>query len=131
MSCHSQILTEAPILEPVRESYNTGTPLEWERVHDLGDFAYFNHSIHVNKGVGCFTCHGPIDEMGLVHQESTLQMQWCLDCHRDPTPNLRPKEHVFDIDWKYDGDQQALGDSLLEAYDIQLEQLTNCSICHR
>lgn len=131
MTCHSQILTEAPILEPVRESYETGIPLEWERVHDLGDFVYFNHSIHVNKGVGCFTCHGPVDEMGLIYQENTLQMQWCLDCHRDPTPNLRPEEHVFDINWKYDGDQQALGDSLLDAYNIKLDQLTDCSICHR
>ncbi len=131
MTCHSQVLKDAPILEPVRASYNTGAPLEWVRVHDLGDFVYFNHSIHVNKGVGCVTCHGRVDEMALTFQENTLQMQWCLDCHRDPGKNLRPKEHVFDLDWKPTGDQQALGDSLIEAYHINVGQLTNCSICHR
>lgn len=131
MSCHSQVLSDADILEPVRRAYETGAPLEWNRVHDLGDFVYFNHSIHVNKGVGCVTCHGPVDEMALVWQHSTLRMQWCLDCHRDPAEFLRPKEHVFDLDWTHDGDQQVLGDSLLEAYDINVEQLTNCSICHR
>ena len=131
MSCHSQVLADADILQPVRTSYETGAPLEWTRVHDLGDFVYFDHSIHVNSGVGCVTCHGPVDEMALTWQHSTLQMQWCLDCHRDPGQYLRPQEHVFDIDWTYDGDQTTLGDSLVEAYGIKVEQLTNCSICHR
>ena len=131
MTCHSQILKDAPMLEPVRASYNTGAPLEWVRVHDLGDFVYFNHSIHVNKGVACVTCHGRVDEMALTYQENTLQMQWCLDCHRDPAQQIRPTEHVFDLEWKPEGDQKVMGDSLVEAYNINVEQLTNCSICHR
>ncbi len=131
MTCHSQVLKDAPLLEPVRASYETGAPLEWVRVHDLGDFVYFNHSIHVNKGVGCATCHGQVDEMPLTWQARTLQMQWCLDCHRAPQKYIRPKEHVFDINWKPEGDQIAMGDSLVEAYGIKVGQLTNCSICHR
>jgi len=131
MTCHSQVLKEAPILEPVRNSFKTGAPLEWVRVHDLGDFVYFNHSIHVNKGVGCVTCHGQVNEMPLTWQENTLQMQWCLNCHRNPAQFIRPKEHVFDMEWKPEGDQTAMGDSLVKAYNIQVGQLTNCSICHR
>lgn len=131
MTCHSQVLKDAPILEPVRASFSTGEPLEWVRVHDLGDFVYFNHSIHVNKGVACVTCHGQIDQMPLTWQENTLQMQWCLECHRDPQKFIRPKEHVFEMNWEPTGDQEAMGDSLIKAYNIHVEQLTNCSICHR
>lgn len=131
MTCHSQVLKEAPILAPVRTAFNGGTPLEWIRVHDVGDFVYFNHSIHVNKGVGCVTCHGPIEKMALTWQENTLQMQWCLDCHRDPGQFLRPKDRVFDVDYKAPDNQRVLGDSLVKAYNIHVEQLTNCSICHR
>ena len=131
MTCHSEVLKESPILEPVRNSYETGTPLEWVRVHDIGDYVYFNHSIHIAKGMACVTCHGPVDEMALMRQENTLQMQWCLDCHRAPEEFIRPKEHVFDLDWEPEGDQIAMGDSLVEAYNINVDQLTNCSICHR
>ena len=83
MSCHKQIWADSPYLEPVRASFRTGKPIEWIRVHDLPDYAYFNHSIHVNKGVGCSTCHGRVDEMPIAYQASTLQMEWCLECHRD------------------------------------------------
>src|SRR3954470_11901296 len=91
MNCHSQIWTNAPMLEPVRESFRSGNSLKWERVHDLPDFVYFDHSIHINKGVGCNSCHGPVDKMPLMYQASSLQMEWCLDCHRAPDKFLRPK----------------------------------------
>ena len=84
MSCHKQIWADSPYLEPVRASFRTGKPLEWIRVHDLPDYAYFNHSIHVNKGVGCSTCHGRVDDIPIMYQASTLQMEWCLQCHRAP-----------------------------------------------
>jgi hypothetical protein len=131
MTCHSQVLKDAPILKPVRDAYNNGTPLEWIRVHDLGDFVYFNHSIHVNTGIGCVTCHGHVDKMPLTWQEKTLQMQWCLECHRNPQKFIRPKEEVFNLDWEPEGDQMALGDSLVKAYHVNLKQLTDCSVCHR
>src|SRR5438093_9527726 len=95
MGCHSQIWSNAPILEPVRESYRTGKSLEWTRVHDLPDFVYFNHSIHVNKGIGCSTCHGRVDKMPLMFKQNSLYMQWCLDCHRNPENHVRPRDQVF------------------------------------
>ncbi len=91
MSCHSQVWTNSPMLEPVRESFRTNRPLQWERVNKVGDFAYFNHSIHVNKGIGCQTCHGQIDQMPLTWRAQSLYMGWCLDCHRDPAKFIRPK----------------------------------------
>src|SRR5438034_7543694 len=100
MNCHSVLFSNAGYLDPVRESYRTDTSIEWVKVHRLADFVYFNHSIHVNKGVGCTTCHGPIDQMPLVFQASTLLMQWCVDCHRNPAPNLRSMDKVFAMDWK-------------------------------
>src|SRR4249919_3578548 len=100
MSCHKQIWADSPYLEPVRASFKTRKPLEWVRVHDLPDFAYFNHSIHVNKGVGCSTCHGRVDQMPIAYQASTLQMEWCLACHRAPERFVRPKEKIFDMAWR-------------------------------
>src|SRR6476469_7517743 len=97
MSCHKQIWADSPYLEPVRASFKTRKPLEWVRVHDLTDFAYFNHSIHVNKGVGCSTCHGRIDQMPVVSQASSLQMEWCLECHRHPENVVRPKAEIFNM----------------------------------
>src|SRR6478736_4664390 len=97
MNCHSQIWTKAPMLEPVRESYRTGKSLVWTRVNDLPDFVYFDHSIHINKGVGCNTCHGPVDRMPLMFNYASLQMEWCLDCHRAPEKNLRPLDQVFNM----------------------------------
>ena len=131
MNCHSQIWTNSPMLEPVRESYRTGQPLRWTRVHNLAEFAYFNHSIHVNKGVGCATCHGPVDQMPLIAQQESLLMEWCLDCHRNPEQYLRPREEVFNMSWTAPANQSELGLELVRKYNVRTEQLTDCSICHR
>jgi hypothetical protein len=131
MNCHSQIWTNSPMLEPVRESYRTGRPLRWTRVHNLAEFAYFNHSIHVTKGVGCATCHGPVDQMPLVSQENSLLMEWCLDCHRNPEQYLRPREEVFNMAWTAPPNQSELGLELVRKYNVRKEQLTDCSVCHR
>ncbi|UCF39465.1 MAG: cytochrome c3 family protein [Acidobacteriota bacterium] len=129
MSCHSQVWTEAPILEPVRASYRTGKPLEWVRVHDLPDFVYFNHSIHVKKGIGCTTCHGQVDQMPLMRQVNTLFMGWCLECHRSPEKFVRPRDQVFSTDWQPPSNQLEVGRQLVEEYNIQSK--TYCSACHR
>jgi hypothetical protein len=132
MNCHSQIWTTAPILEPVRASFRDNTPLRWTRVHDLPDFVYFNHSIHVKQGVGCATCHGQIDKMPLVYQKATLMMQWCLDCHRNPAKYIRPRDQVFNMTWERPADDPGLGERLLKEFNIaSVGQLTNCSTCHR
>jgi Cytochrome c7 and related cytochrome c len=99
MNCHSQIWTNAQLLEPVRNSWATGESIQWIRVHDLPDYVYFNHEIHVNKGIGCASCHGRVDEMPLMYQENTLQMEWCLNCHRNPAVNLRPTAEVYNMAW--------------------------------
>jgi formate-dependent nitrite reductase cytochrome c552 subunit len=130
MSCHSQLWTNAEILEPVRQSYLTGKPLEWTRVHDLPDFVYFNHSIHVNKGIGCSTCHGRVDEMPLTRSVNTLYMQWCVNCHRHPEENVRPKSEVFNMAYETPApDQDEIGPKLVAEYKIQ--SLTDCVTCHR
>lgn len=129
MTCHSQIWTDAPMLEPVRASYRDDTSIPWARVHDLPDFAYFDHSIHVAKGVGCATCHGPVDQMPLVWREKTLNMEWCLDCHRHPEKYVRPLDAVFDMDYRPETTQEEVGRRLLEEHQIQVR--TNCSACHR
>ena len=132
MNCHSQVWATAPILEPVRASFRDGKPLQWTRVHDLPDFVYFNHSIHVKQGVGCATCHGRVDEMPLMRQEATLMMQWCIDCHRSPAKNLRPRDQVFNMAWEPPAGDPGLGERLLKEYNIgSPEQLMNCSTCHR
>jgi len=133
MNCHSQLFANSPLLEPVRESFRTGKPIVWTRVHDLPDFVYFNHSIHVKKGVGCSTCHGRVDQMPLMWNVESLHMEWCLDCHRDPAKRIRPREQVFNMDWPPPGyDQAAEGKKLMKQYDIDsVEAITNCSTCHR
>jgi hypothetical protein len=132
MNCHSQIWTNAPILEPVRASFRDNKPLHWTRVHDLPDFVYFNHSIHVRKGVGCATCHGRVDQMPLVYQKGALTMSWCLDCHRNPAQYVRPRDQVFNMAWERPGDDPGLGTRLVKEYKIaSVEQLTSCSTCHR
>lgn len=131
MTCHSQIWTEAPILEPVRTSFRDNVPIEWNRVHDLPDFAYFNHSIHVNQGIGCQSCHGKVDQMPLVWKAESLNMEWCLDCHRDPAQYIRPRDQVFNMNYQYPADQESFGAQLVAEYGVQTSQLTNCSICHR
>ena len=131
MNCHTQLWVDSPILEPVRESWRTGRSLEWVRVHRLADFVYFNHSIHVRKGVGCVTCHGRVDQMPLIRKANSLYMEWCLECHRAPERFVRPREHVFNMDWQPPGDQVTLGRTLVKAYKIQSPAiLTSCSTCH-
>jgi len=129
MNCHSEIFANSAFLEPVRASFRNGTSIEWTRVNNLADFVYFNHSIHVNKGVGCTTCHGPVDRMPLMWQEHSLLMEWCLDCHRNPERYVRPREAVFSVAYQPPSNQEALGNRLVAEYHIR--KLTNCSTCHR
>lgn len=129
MSCHSQLWTNAQLLEPVRASYRTGTSLSWTRVHDLPDYVYFNHSIHVNKGIGCASCHGRIDLMPLTYKVNTLYMNWCLNCHREPEKFVRPRDQVFNMKYEQPEDQLALGRKLVAEHKIQ--KLTDCYTCHR
>jgi hypothetical protein len=129
MNCHSQIFANSPFLEPVRTSFAASRPLQWTRVHDLPDFVYFDHSIHVSKGVGCTTCHGQVDRMPLMWQEQSLQMEWCLNCHRNPERYVRPRDAVFRVDYQSPPNQAELGTRLVAEYEIQ--RLTSCSTCHR
>jgi hypothetical protein len=129
MACHSQIWTGAAILEPVRASYRDSTPIAWTRVNALPDFVYFNHSIHVAKGVGCTTCHGPIAEMNITWREQSLYMRWCLECHNAPEKYLRPRSEVFNAFYKTPSDQETLGNLLMSEYKVQ--KLTTCTTCHR
>ncbi len=134
MTCHSQVWKDAPALEPVRESYRTDRSIEWLRVHDLPDFAYFNHSIHVKKGIGCESCHGRVDQMPLMSREHSLNMEWCLACHRDPAKFIRPREEVFTMGFDPERarppmTQAEIGAKLLEDYHVRGS--TNCSTCHR
>ena len=131
MTCHSQIWTNAAMLAPVRESFSSDDPIRWQRVHRLPDYVYFDHSVHVAKGVGCTTCHGPVGSMPLMYQNAPLTMGWCLDCHRDPAKNLRPRSEVFSIDWHPPADQEEQGHKLLAEYGIKVDHLTDCSVCHR
>lgn len=128
MNCHKLVWNDSPMLEPVRESYRTGQPIEWVRVNDLPDFVYFNHSIHVAKGVGCVTCHGRVDQMPLMLQATSLQMEWCLDCHRQPEKYVRPRSEIYNMTWQAE-DQETLGAKLVEEYAI--ESRMSCSACHR
>ena len=129
MSCHSQIWSDAPMLEPIRESFRSGNSIQWTRVHDLPGFVYFNHSIHVAKGMGCAVCHGRVDQMPLMYQQNSLFMEWCLDCHRQPEKFIRPKDKVFQMDYKPAEDQMVLGAKLVQEYKVR--KLTDCWVCHR
>jgi len=131
MTCHSQLFTNAAMLAPVRHSLAQHQPIHWQRVHRLPDYVYFDHSIHVAKGVGCTTCHGAVETMPLMRQAAPLTMDWCLECHRDPVPNLRPKTAVFSTQWTPPKDQREQGEKLLAQYHIDTEHLTDCSRCHR
>jgi hypothetical protein len=132
MTCHSQLYVGAPMLEPLRRASAGEQTLRWNRVHDLPDFVYFDHSIHVAKGVGCSTCHGPVDRMPLTRRVASLYMEWCLECHRAPERYLRPRERVFDMDWRAPDDQLAQGRLLARQYHLRTtRELTDCSTCHR
>lgn len=128
MNCHRQIWSDSPMLEPVRASFRNNQPLVWARIHDLPDFVYFNHSIHVAKGVGCESCHGRVDKMPLMYQKESLQMNWCLDCHRHPEKFIRPREEVYTM-----GYQPKVGDptpaQLITLYQVAPQ--VSCSTCHR
>ncbi len=145
MNCHAQIWSNAEMLRPVRESYRSGTPLRWLRVDDLPDYVYFDHSIHIHKGIGCKDCHGAVDRMPLMYPAATLQMEWCLNCHRQPEKFLRPLDQVFNmryeppterypvtVDGKSFTDQSTLGNYLNTKYDLRTPQdITSCTTCHR
>jgi len=145
MNCHSQLWTNAPILEPVRASFRNDEPLNWIRVNDLPDFVYFNHQIHVRQGVGCVVCHGPVDKMPLMYQAQSLQMEWCLDCHRAPEKYIRPRDQVFNMAYEQPredkkvqyageefGSQEELGLRLKKDYGIApASHMSTCSVCHR
>lgn len=128
MNCHSQIWAQSPTLEPVRASWRNNESLRWNKVYDLPDFVYFNHSIHIAKGMGCASCHGRVDRMNLTWQEPSLHMEWCLECHRAPEKYVRPKSEVFNMDWQAE-DQATLGAQLVREYKIV--KRTDCSTCHR
>ncbi|MGA2181516.1 MAG: cytochrome c3 family protein [Bryobacteraceae bacterium] len=130
MSCHSQIWSNATMLEPLRESFRTGQSIAWTRVHDLPEFVYFNHSIHLKKGIGCATCHGRVDQMPLMMKANTLNMNWCLECHRNPEKYIRPREEVFNMAYQAPDDQlSSLGPELVKKYHVQ--KLDDCWTCHR
>lgn len=132
MTCHSQIWTEAPMLEPVRQSFQSGQPLEWNRVHNLADFVYFDHSIHINNGAACETCHGRVDKMPLAWKAETMLMEWCLECHRRPEKYIRPLDAVMTMGWPPpDYNQLAEGKKLVQTFGIEVGRLDDCSICHR
>ena len=130
MTCHSQIWTNAAMLAPVRQSLAEQKPLRWTRVYTLPDYVYFDHSIHIAKGVGCTECHGPIGDMPLTRKATTLYMSWCLACHRDPAPHLRPRDQVFNPHWKRTAATPS-GKTLMAEYHIRPQTLSDCSVCHR
>jgi len=133
MTCHSQIWAQAPMLEPVRASYQTNLPLQWTRVNNVSDFVYFNHSVHISNGVACETCHGRVDEMPLTWKAETLQMEWCLECHRQPEKFVRPLAEVYTMGYQLPPghNQLAQGQALIAEYGIEVGRLDDCSICHR
>ena len=131
MTCHSQIWTDSPMLEPVRTSMRTSTPIRWNRVHDLPDYVFFNHSIHVQKGVGCVSCHGPVDQMPMTWKAEPMTMEWCLSCHREPERHLRPRTEVFNMNWVPPGNQVSEGRKLIEQHKIPVQRLSDCYTCHR
>jgi cytochrome c7-like protein len=129
MNCHTLIWPDSPVLAPVRESFRTGQSIQWTRVHNLPGFVYFDHSIHINKGIGCSSCHGRVDQMPLMWRVNTLYMDWCLECHRAPEQFVRPREEVFNMEYEPPENQIALGQKLIREYNIR--PLTSCSTCHR
>jgi hypothetical protein len=131
MTCHSQIWTNAAMLEPIRQSLADHKPIIWKRVAKLPDYVYFRHDIHIAKGVGCETCHGRIDQMALTYRAKPFTMEFCLDCHRDPAPNLRPRDHITDMAWKPAADARAEGKAIAAREGIRIGELTHCYVCHR
>ena len=151
MSCHSQIWTQSPLLEPLRESWRTKTPLKWNRVNAVPDFVYFPHNIHINRGISCNNCHGPIQKMQLVYKAQPFQMRWCLNCHRNVENYVNKKEAVWDLYRDYqtgkvtpeeetlaegetyhrNAEELETGRQLVKQLHVQKKQLTDCYTCHR
>ncbi len=133
MNCHGIIWNEAPILEPVRSSWSNNVPMEWNRVHDLPQFVYFDHSVHLNAGVGCTDCHGQVDEMPLVWKQNDMYMAWCLECHRQPEKFVRPRSEVFNMAYQKPGNQLEVGEELLRIHNVNTSnhRLLDCYKCHR
>jgi cytochrome c peroxidase len=131
MTCHSQVRVGDPQLAAVAESWANGTPIEWNRVHNLGDYVYFDHSAHIQKGVGCTTCHGRVDQMTDIWKAAPMTMGWCLECHRAPEKFVRPRSEVFNMAYVPPTDQLTLGLELIAAYHIDTDKLPQCSTCHR
>ena len=129
MNCHARVKAQSPLLEKVRDSYASGQPVEWVKIHKLPSYVYFNHSSHVTAGVSCVSCHGRIDQMVEVAQQQPLNMGWCLECHRNPAPNIRPVEFVTKLDWKPEGDPAELGRKLIA--EKHINPPVNCQGCHR
>lgn len=129
MNCHERVRTDSPLLQPLRDSAASGEAIEWVRVHDLPEYSYFNHSAHLSAGVGCVECHGRVDQMDVVRQEEPLSMSWCLECHRDPAPRLRPQEFLADMDWEPQENRELLGNRLILENNIHPRE--DCSTCHR
>lgn len=128
-TCHSQIWPNSPLVAAVRDSQATNKPIRWNRVNKVPDYVYFDHSIHVTKGVSCFTCHGPVDKMALTYKETAFEMKWCLTCHRAPERFVRPQNKIYDPSYQPPGGEE--GKKLVKDYGIAKEQLANCSMCHR
>jgi hypothetical protein len=131
MNCHSLVKAQSPLLEPVRRSFETGEPVPWVKIHALPDYVYFNHSVHVNRGVSCVECHGKVNEMQVVHQDQPQSMSWCLDCHRDPAPRLRLPGDVYNLDSQTLAAQGRLDEAHRLVKDWQVKPPQSCSGCHR
>jgi hypothetical protein len=129
MNCHQQIYAETPMLAPVRQSWETGTAIQWNMVNHLPDYVYFNHEVHVNNGIGCSSCHGQVDQMPLMEKAQTLQMSFCLECHMHPYKYVRPKDQVYNLEYQYPANQDVVGAQLVKQYNIQSK--ISCSDCHR
>ncbi len=131
MTCHSQIVQGLPDIEALAASEQSGTPIAWRQVDNLPDYVYFDHSIHVAKGVACETCHGRVDQMSVVYQVEPMTMDWCLNCHKNPVPYLRPPDAVFAMGWQPNPDQAAPADLVTYMDSIETQRLTDCDVCHR
>jgi len=132
MTCHSQLWTNADVLAPVRESLAQNRPIDWHRVARVPDYVYFRHDIHIAKGIACVECHGRVDRMPLTYRAKAFEMKFCLDCHRDPAPHLRPRDQVYNFEWKPPADHAVLGRLLMAEYHIKSPtELTSCGTCHR
>jgi formate-dependent nitrite reductase cytochrome c552 subunit len=131
MSCHSIVKKDSPALAPIRESFETGNPVPWVKIHQVPDYVYFNHSIHVNRGISCVECHGKINEMEVVHHDKPLSMSFCLDCHRNPEEKIRPLDKVYDLNWKAASEEEQLKNGTTLVHDWKVNPPTSCSGCHR